>query len=906
MATQLNNATREQVENAIMEFNPLVTLDSKISFDAVRHTIRVFMRKHPEKFWFSHQYRYDEKTGVLRLKYNFTKEKADFFKREIEKVVKDDFQIDYVKSLSEIERLVYVYKWISNRTTYNEYSSFNQTIYSVLVNRNSVCTGYAKTAQYLLNLVGIESELVFGKFHSDKSEHGRHGWNIVKINDKWHHIDFCLADRTLSYLLNKGESPNENDNLLWNYFGISTDKILTNRSIEFIETLPDCKDAISGIPDVELRKPRKQLICCKSDLGTSSRIYLDSFNKNRVIKVSRNDHTILLSNEAATLSKLSDCQHIIKSYGLNENGLSLEQLTPWSELLNSHYYNPTESDLRNILRQLIEGLIECRNKGISYSDIHYNNVFVTRDGTYKWGDFGTAFHNQTDGKLPPEMINDDGKAKGSYWFMSPETYHHNVFTEASAIYSVAMMAYFVMNDMRPPFWLDEEHQQEALTKRLNGQDIPVPIFAKQYNELWHIIRNFLNHSAHKRSQTFEDFLLSLEDNVIILNTDKSECDIDIIIDDNVEMPLFIDVDSDGSMDYDFSTTDCSANNISFDDIDHFATTMGGRWGDGGIHDSDSFACTAAYPGNSFHQPSETYNSYQPQKKSPLKTIKKKTTSWLWSFGKMSDSSVNTEVEYDYGNNINACVYAPAQIQPMKTFIVRVYLYKPEESEIVDTKVKNIDSNAQKKEYKPLDIPVKDGDRLTVQLKMSEGIKLDVIEKSIIWRNHFTDCSFMAKLTDPSVDDVFGTAYISVNDIPAGELLFTIDVVNQEEKTLYAKVESRRYSKIFISYSHADEAQVRGFAECCRALGTDYFFDRHTLCAGDIFKDKILDYINNADLFVLCWSKNAAESEWVQIEREHALSLIKEGKAKLSIYPLSLKPEAPLPLDMSEKYNFGTL
>lgn len=90
------------------------------------------------------------------------------------------------------------------------------------------------------------------------------------------------------------------------------------------------------------------------------------------------------------------------------------------------------------------------------------------------------------------------------------------------------------------------------------------------------------------------------------------------------------------------------------------------------------------------------------------------------------------------------------------------------------------------------------------------------------------------------------------------------------------------------------------------LGKDYFFDRHSLHAGDIFKEKILNYIDNADLFVLCWSKNAATSEWVNIEREHALRLIQEGKETLSIYPLSIQPEAPLPIDMSDKYNFGTL
>jgi len=927
----------DKIEKAIMEFVPMVTLDPKITFDDIRHIIKVFMRKHPEIFWFSHQYHYDEKTGVLRFKYNFTKEKADFFKREIEKVVKDDFQIDYVYGLSEVERLVYVYKWIANRTTYNEYSSFNQTIYSVLINRNSVCTGYAKAAQYLLNLVGIESELVFGKFHSDKSELGRHGWNIVNINDKWYHIDFCLADGTLSYLLNKDESPKENNHILWNYFGVSTDKILGNRSIEFIETLPECKDTLSGFPDVELPKPRKQLICCKSDSGTSSRIYLDSFNKNNVIKVSRNDQTGLLWNESAILSKLSDCPHIIKSYGLNERGLSLEQLTPWSELINSHYYNPTETDLENILRQLVEGLIECRNKGVSYSDIHYNNVFITKDGTYKWGDFGIAFHNQADGKLPPEMIGEDGKAKGSYWFMAPETYHQNVFKEVSAIYSVSMMAYFVMNDMRPPFWTDEEHQQGALAQRLNGKDIPMPIFADRYMDLWPMIRRALSYSIESRPCSFGDFINQLNSDVVIIEDNpivELEC-CPAYMEDN-DCPILIDVDNDGCVDDSFAKTRVIGidDAVCANDTDSFATTMGGRWGDGGIHDSDSFARTCGivdwnetpssrddfakttianikpmpHRGVGSCPPSYTAPSPCPVEGCfPNRTSKresygiedskltKKRSIWGRLFGKKEKTET-----------INASAYAPAEIMPYKHFIVRVFIHRQEESGNIDQSVKDVDKTAVKKANKPLDIPIKEGDKITIKLSMTDGVNVDEPIQNFVWRGHYIECDFGCELIKRGMYSILSKAIIAINNVPCGDLKFTLDVVSTETSKIYAPVESRRYSKIFISYAHADYSQVRGIAEGCKMNGSDYFFDRHTLQAGDIFKDKILRYIDNADLFVLCWSKNAAESEWVQIERKYALELIERGNHQLAIYPLSIPPEAPLPEDMSDKYNFATL
>lgn len=865
MATQQDNTARILIESAIMEFAPQVSIDTKTNFDDVRSIIRVFMRQHPEIFWFSHQYLYDEKIGILKFRYNFTKEKAEFFKVEIGKVIKEDFQIDYVKTLSELERVVYVYKWIANRTTYNEYSSFNQTIYSVLINRNSVCTGYAKTAQYLLGLVGIESQLVFGKFHSDKSEHGRHGWNIVKINGKWYHIDFCLADPSLGYLLNNKEKPVEKCSIIWNYFGVTTDTILQNRSIEFIETLPLCDNKLSDLPKVEILKPKKQLICCKSDSGSSAKIYLDSFNKNKVIKVSRSDNSDLLQNEERVLSKMPDCPHIIKSFGLRGNGLEWEQLTPWSELLNSHYYNPTESDLRNILRQLIEGLIECRNKGISYSDIHYNNVFVTKYGTYKWGDFGIAFPLQSDGKLPSQMIGADKKAKGSYWFLAPETYHRNVFTEASAIYSVAMMAYFVMNDMRPPFWTDEVHQQFALHNRLNGKAIPKPIFSGDFKHLWPILSLILNYRNDSTKLNFDDFILLMdyveyydESNInsnlsaVLLSAKRKSLKAKLLSGSKISFKLQGDISSDTHSNSTISIPKGKLaggghlwQNTNVHDSDEFATTMGGRWGDGDIHDSDSFACTCGVvdwnevPSLNRTTRRETYgvaNSKPTEKRS------------IWSilFGKKEKTEM-----------VNASAYAPAEITPHKHFIVRIFVHRSEESNNIDQTVKDVDKTAIKKANKSLDIPVKIGDKITIQLSMTEGVTIDEPIQEVVWRGHYIECDFGCELIKDNLYSVLGKAIVAINNVPCGDLKFTLDVVSTESAKVYAPVETRRYSKIFISYAHADYSQVRGIAEGCKMNGTDYFFDRHTLQAGDIFKDKILKYIDNADLFVLCWSKNAA-------------------------------------------------
>lgn len=890
MNTAVNNILIEKIGDAILKQNNRIILPEGTTFEEVRRSIRIFMRKHPEIFWFSHQYMFKTESHELKFRYNFLPKKKEFFQKEIDKSVRYLFQPDRLKGLSDLEKVAYVYKWLVFNTTYNDYSSFNQTIYSVLINRNSVCTGYGKTAQYLLRLVGIESELVFGKFHADKSDGGRHGWNIVKIEGDWYHVDFCLADPELKRLLNSNEKPIEHDGLLWNYFCKPTDYILKNRSIEFLKQYPECIKEISQSLSVSIAKPEKQIAVCKSDSGISARIYLDSFDKNRVIKISRGDER-LIDNEFNILSQLKGCNHVVKLWGKFKNALALEQLTPWNELLNSHYYHPTKEQLKSILIQLTKGLIECRARGITYSDIHYNNIFVSKDGTYKWGDFGIAYPIQANGVIPSNMIGRDGIVLGSRWFMSPETYHNRIFTESSAIYSLAMLAYFVMNEMCPPFLSLTTNIQEALNKLLSRSAINPPINSSSFGSLSGLVCNVLNAKQSQRPQTFEGFIALLKSDLSVISPIVS-------IDDNANHP----------------------SRQNYRRI--FAP----------VYDTDSFACTCGLEptsnqqNNRHNRPTSNISNttkpiqdnavtYVPQKHKVKPSVSSASNnennmifgfiSNMFSLFRRSRTSA-PDYEQVVEQTVNACVYAPAEVRRNKSFIIRVYMYKPNEKDVVDSKINKIDPSAVKKEYKPLDLPVKEGDKITVRLNLSEGVQCKDLTKSVIWRGHYTDCSFMAKLINDNLDSIEGTACVFVNDLPAGEMLFIIDVVESQPREVYAKIKSHRFSKIFISYAHKDLIQVRGIAEGCKILGADYFFDRHSLQAGDIFKDKILNYIENADLFVLCWSKNAAESEWVYIEREHALKIIREGKSSLSIYPLCLRPEAPLPKDMSDKYNFGML
>ena len=82
----------------------------------------------------------------------------------------------------------------------------------------------------------------------------------------------------------------------------------------------------------------------------------------------------------------------------------------------------------------------------------------------------------------------------------------------------------------------------------------------------------------------------------------------------------------------------------------------------------------------------------------------------------------------------------------------------------------------------------------------------------------------------------------------------------------------RYRKIFPSYSHADRAIVDGFAEVVRTLGDQYLQDVVAIRAGERWRARLPQLIEEADIFQLFWSSNSMRSPYCQEEWEHALSL----------------------------------
>lgn len=219
-----------------------------------------------------------------------------------------------------------------------------------------------------------------------------------------------------------------------------------------------------------------------------------------------------------------------------------------------------------------------------------------------------------------------------------------------------------------------------------------------------------------------------------------------------------------------------------------------------------------------------------------------------------------------------------------------------------------DARAIRRDYVPLQCKLKKGDKVDVLFSIYSEERIMSDKKSVVWQGSFTKCSFDYLVSkDIDADELSCVAVLSVNGVPVGEMRFITEIVESPRK-LNPKIIAHKYNKVFISYAHKDEAKVKFLHEGLELSAVPHFFDRKYLKAGDVFPQVIQEYINSADLFILCWSENASKSEYVQKERLQALKrafpqVKPEQEAKLRIYSMSIEPRADLPSDMKGNYHF---
>ena len=952
----------KKVEQTIRQYEEILHVDKDVTVSDIRNAIRWIMRDNPDIFWFAHQYHYDEASSTIHFQYTFSAERVKTIQQSINDVIENDFCIEYVNNLTRQEQVAYVYKWLVTDCTYNANSAYNQSIYSVFARRNSVCTGYAKAAQYLFNLLGIESRLVFGRLHNDKEE-GRHCWNLVKVDNEYYHFDACFGDSILDNVAIKSgvQELLKINGINYNFLCVSTDKILRTRTIEDITTLPDCpnswsKTLINSLALIKLKQREDIKGCLLSHIGSSADIYLCSKDKNTVLKVFRPNSKTTSLEEYHYMQQTKGCQHLLQCNeqytDITQNIVAIEQSTPIVDLLCSHYYELSLKGLIKMATDVAKAWKECQERGVLYRDIHVCNIYRSNNGIFKLGDFGSCT-NKFDLK----------ETVGNQWFMAPETFVSGVFIEASAVYSVSMVMYFILNNLRPAFWV-QGCEDEALHKRMNGHNLPTPTSC--INLPSHIktkLDNFFRRTSallpKERTSSIEEFIYELEK----LTYNCGDMDY-VIHRKGISLTLDLDAGNSHRLDerWNYIPRDARHRYAMGNEVEQMCTTAIStskskmkKCENGHIYDSYIYGNQCPFcPSENRNSTSNINNYYEsisdgctvirhiahadevenfartmasnpdvPSTITPIIDITDEVESYSSTmvFCENKRATYNATVQKSkksiwsklFGNKYNevySSIFAPAEVKRKSHLQVQVYLHLYEESEKVKSLAKESDKNAERRDYIPLSLKLKKGDKVDVEFNIYGETRLASERKSIVWEGSSTKCSFDYFVPkDIDVEELSCEANLFVNGAMIGEMRFLTQIV-EVPRNLNPEILSHRFNRIFISYAHQDAQQIKLLALAYKAQGVDYFYDRDSLAPGDVYEEKIFDYIDSSDLFVLCWSKNAAVSDYVAKEKGRALlrayPQLSQRDATLKICPISIEPRADLPSDMKEVYNFEVI
>jgi hypothetical protein len=171
--------------------NPAFAPIEPITAGKLRDVISAVYNDHPELFWLDTVYgckrRANGQCLEIDLQFNKTAKNLDAenaaFENAAQKILQQaqEFSSDYDK-----ER--YVHDAILDAVEYSTSAPMNQSAYSALVGGRTVCAGYARAVQYLLQQLGIPCYYCTG-FAGEA-----HAWNIVRLDDGFYNVDATWDD----------------------------------------------------------------------------------------------------------------------------------------------------------------------------------------------------------------------------------------------------------------------------------------------------------------------------------------------------------------------------------------------------------------------------------------------------------------------------------------------------------------------------------------------------------------------------------------------------------------------------------------------------------------------------------------------------------------------------------------
>jgi serine/threonine protein kinase len=198
-----------------------------------------------------------------------------------------------------------------------------------------------------------------------------------------------------------------------------------------------------------------------------------------------------------------DIRYVQKDSGIGwDIYIKMELLNPMTKTLDRMI---EEKQVVKLGKDMASALVLCRKRNILHRDIKPQNIFVSKDGDFKLGDFGIAKTvEKTSG----------GTKIGTYNYMAPEVFNNQPYGHEADIYSLGMVLYWLLNERRLPFYPVPpavpmaSDMERARQRRFRGEEIPAPIHGSE--ELKRIVLKCCAFDPKDRYHSAEDLLWELD------------------------------------------------------------------------------------------------------------------------------------------------------------------------------------------------------------------------------------------------------------------------------------------------------------------------------------------------------------------------------------------------------------
>lgn len=364
----LKQVYRQVYANAL-ELNTSFTPVAAVTVEQAKNVVEAVYNDHPELFWldagFSAKYL---GTGIcveLTLEYNDTvndlKTAEQDFAACAEEILSGARELE-----SNYEKEKYIHDALVQIVEYDRAAEMNQSAYSALVLGKSVCAGYARAFQYLMQQLGIPCYYCTGYAGED------HAWNIVKQGSIYRNVDVTWDDT---------------DPSTYDYYNKSdSEYAATHRRTGLAVYLPACADVVqsenaetgSSIVDDHInpnpREPLRWQSRGKTDNSNGDELSEEEKRKENLDKAGITEDEVLDTLE----EYFEDCEKRLKEAGTGQ--IQFTNVIPqelWSSLERAyssgkHRSGYVDEALKELNAEYFAIQLQVQRLGGGYYRLYHN------------------------------------------------------------------------------------------------------------------------------------------------------------------------------------------------------------------------------------------------------------------------------------------------------------------------------------------------------------------------------------------------------------------------------------------------------------------------------------------------------------------------------------------------------